>query len=120
MRAMGHILVQCYLVITDPFITDFGYNGHDFVRYFLRFCPLHPNLRKKIKFFNRKKWQFFTCLGPKCQFFNDGQWALTHKVSPQVVRYNEAPLYSTLLDGDTTRTRIPYGAVSPSTQHAVY
>ena len=43
--------IQWYLVITDPYITDFGYNGHDFVRYFFRFNLLYLNLRKKSAIF---------------------------------------------------------------------
>ena len=30
-------LIQWTLIITDPFITDFGYNGHDFVLFFTNF-----------------------------------------------------------------------------------
>ena len=74
--------VQWYLVITD-----FGYNGHGFVRYLLQFCPLHPNLWKNQK--KMKKSAIFYVFCPKCRFFYNRQSALMDKVSPQVVRYND-------------------------------
>ena len=53
-------VMQWYLVISDPFITDFSYNGHDFVRYFFRFCPLYQNFHYKIR-----KISLFYVFGPK-------------------------------------------------------
>ena len=65
------VQVQWTLIITDPFITDFGYNGHDFVCYFSRFCPLYPNFRKKIRFFFKSAifYVFGAKIAQKCQFF---------------------------------------------------
>ena len=63
---------------------DFGYNGHDFARYIRIFG------KKSEK--NEKIGHFLRFLGQKCRFFYNGQSAITDKVSPQEVRYNEGAL----------------------------